>query len=105
MDVNLLLESMKSSDTMVGGWVNVMGYIGRGDSNLQATTETVRDRRLKVPSKGNQQNLPKSSSAMQDVRVQAVMLWSAGAIKLGEYEQNLEDRKHFENDGKARANR
>lgn len=91
VDAKLLLENMKSADTQVGEWVNVMGYIERegnetpssegGDRNVAAT-----DNRRQW----------KTQKVARDVKVQAVMLWSAGAVKLGEYEKNLESRMGVE---------
>ncbi|KAI9831673.1 MAG: hypothetical protein M1819_004739 [Sarea resinae] len=72
VDVRLLLSSLKSTDTEVGEWVNVIGYIA-------------------VPPR----TMKKSTMAMQraqHVNVQAIMLWSAGAIKIDDYERTLEQR-------------
>lgn len=77
MDVNLLLSTLKSTDTQVGEWVNVIGYIAELAA-LDSRTE--RKARVEVLRR-------------ETVCVQAVMLWSAGAIKLGEYERVLQERK------------
>ncbi len=69
VDVNLLLETLKSTDTRVGEWVNVMGYMTSlpGDhtvlSGFPGTVTTV----------------------------QAIVLWSAGSVKLDDYEKILVD--------------
>ena len=67
MDVNLLLGTLQSTDTRVGEWVNVMGYIT-------------------VPfSKENRTSEDKQANAY----VQAIVLWSAGSVKVDEYEKFL----------------
>lgn len=79
MDVNLLLSTLKPTDTQVGEWVNVMGYV---------TSQPVLARPNRKPDSG----APRQAT----VAVQAVLLWSAGSIKLGEYERILTERKELE---------
>jgi hypothetical protein len=67
VDVNLLLGTLHSTDTRIGEWVNVMGYI------------TVPSSKQDCRSKAKQAN----------VSVQAVVLWSAGSVKVDEYEKFL----------------
>lgn len=67
LDVRLLLDSLKRTDTAVGEWVNVVGYI----------TDIRRDRE-KI-----------------EVCVQAVMLWSAGAVRVEEYEMAVREREEL----------
>lgn len=101
IDVNLLLENLKSTDTRIGEWVNVMGYIERQGGTSQAPRELdgrVRSRKRK----------PGVDAVNQwnggEVKVQAIMLWSAGAIKLSEYEKSLEGRKRREEESVPKAN-
>lgn len=61
---------MKSTDTQVGEWVNVTGYVEEGNRGLRRKEERGRGERGNVGA----------------VRVQGVMLWSAGSVNLGEYE-------------------
>ena len=93
VDVNVILESLNREDTQVGAWVNVMGYVeevakerkrerghGQGQSgSANSTRDRVRERPRAVR-----------------VRVQAIMLWSAGGLKIGEYESTLEARLKLE---------
>ncbi|TPX10772.1 uncharacterized protein E0L32_008341 [Thyridium curvatum] len=67
VDVNLLLESLKSEQTQVGAWVNVIGYIKMPPS--ARPTKPARER--------------------PTVHVQAVLLWSAGPIDIKQYETCL----------------
>jgi hypothetical protein len=61
VNVNNLLDVLNVETTQVGAWVNVIGYI-RQDTELQPTSK------------------PRAST------VDAVLIWSAGAIKLEDYE-------------------
>lgn len=78
VDVNLLLSTLKPTDTEVGEWVNVIGYV---------TSEPVFTTRAERRSE---------ASKRATASVQAVMLWSAGSIKLGDYERVLTERKEVE---------
>ncbi|KAL9611569.1 MAG: hypothetical protein Q9167_003788 [Letrouitia subvulpina] len=68
VDVNILLSTLKSTDTQTGEWINVIGYVQEREVEL-----------------GN-----------KEVRVQAIMLWSAGSIKLTDYEEAVKERKKAE---------
>ena len=82
VDVNLLLDDMKSNDTAIGEWVNVIGYVDAQPAKVEE--------KGKFGQKGAHGQAGKElRGAMADTRVQAVMLWSAGAIKLDEYERTL----------------
>jgi len=99
VDANLLLENMKSTDTKIGEWVNVIGYIEWGASKAQGAKNL-------EEGNGIRKRKPRAEDVVQqgvEVKVQAVMLWSAGAIKLGEYEKHLEDRKRIELENAAEA--
>jgi hypothetical protein len=69
VDVNLLLGTLHSTDTRVGEWVNVMGYITAPSSKQHRSSE---DKQV-------------------NVSVQAIVLWSSGSVKLDEYEKFLVD--------------
>ncbi|KAI4272566.1 MAG: hypothetical protein LQ337_005217 [Flavoplaca oasis] len=84
VDVSLLLETLKCTDTQVGEWVNVMGYV-------QAAEEEKGRKRQGVRHEGEKEK------SQQEVRkLQAVMLWSAGGVRVWEYEKALEMRKGME---------
>ena len=70
VDVGLVGPTLKSTDTQVGEWVNVIGYV----------VEKAVD--------GTKQEI--------GVRVQALMLWSAGAVNIKEYERAVEGRRATE---------
>ena len=77
IDVNLQLENLNSEDTRVGAWLNVMGYIIESSKAATRGTPAARDQKSKDRGR---------------VLVQAVMIWSAGSIKLKEYEDALQAR-------------
>lgn len=69
VSVTLLLETLKSSDTSIGEWVNVTGPI------------------MAPP--------PDKNMSPSVTYVQAINLWSAGPVKLHEYETALTDRLRY----------
>lgn len=78
VDVNLLLSTLQRTDTQVGEWQNVVGYVqAHEDDGKWDRTDASR----------------KAGRAGIVVQVQAVLLWSAGSLKIGEYEKALEMRK------------
>jgi Telomere capping, CST complex subunit len=60
-------------DLQIGAWLNVVGYIARA-SPQTGRADVIKD----------SGNLP---------TVQALMMWNAGPLKIGEYETALEARK------------
>lgn len=86
VDVNLLLSTLKATDTQVGEWVNVIGYVEVSDEASAARQQ--------------QRGAKDAARRMTGVsRVQAVMLWSAGAVRITDYEKVLEERKRLEGRG------
>lgn len=71
------METAKPVDFQVGTWVNVVGYVTKIRSRNDES-QRVNDENLKV-------------------HIQAIMLWSAGSIKVDEYEKALEARKSADN--------
>jgi hypothetical protein len=71
VDVNLLLNGMKSNETRIGEWVNVIGYIQ------------------------SQQKPDTSENNLSNIPVQAIILWSSGPFNLEGYERSL-DQKNAE---------
>ncbi|PBP25107.1 hypothetical protein BUE80_DR003933 [Diplocarpon rosae] len=68
VDVNLLISTIKSNETQIGEWVNVMGYIASDTSNHRATKDDL------------------------NIHVQAIVLWSAKSFNLRGYEKSLDQR-------------
>ncbi|KAL2073635.1 hypothetical protein VTL71DRAFT_10961 [Oculimacula yallundae] len=68
VDVNLLVTTLKSNETQIGEWVNVMGYV---TSTLRSTD----------PGKDK-----------MEIRIQALVLWPAGSFDLAGYEKSLDQK-------------
>lgn len=74
VDVTVIVETMKREDLEVGAWVNVVGYV--------------------------QKSRGKGTGSVR-VLVQAVTVWSAVAVRLGEYEKALAGRLEVERERDA----
>lgn len=72
VDVNLLLETLKTSETRIGEWVNVVGYVTRQQSK-SSSHET---------------------GLAQVTSIQAIIYWSAGALKTDEYEDAVAESQN-----------
>lgn len=81
-DVRLLLETLKGADTAVGEWVNVMGYV---------TSIRINNTKQVAQCRGGMQDVEEAI-----VHIQAILLWSAGSVNIGEYEKVLKDRKEVQ---------
>ncbi|PLB46882.1 hypothetical protein P170DRAFT_511551 [Aspergillus steynii IBT 23096] len=66
VDINAVLETVTSEELRVGAWVNVLGYVRR------------------------------SMIAGETIYVEAIMVFAAGAIALGEYERILHESMEVE---------
>lgn len=69
VDVKLLLGTLKSDETQIGQWVNVIGYV----------VSPVRTKMKEAISESN-------------VTVQAIVLWPSGPLKLDSYERCLDQQ-------------
>ena len=63
VDISLVADSLTGSDTQEGAWVNVIGVVSRAGRIRRGIM----------------------------VQVQAMMVWSAGALNIQRYEQALEE--------------
>ncbi|KAJ5818691.1 hypothetical protein N7474_004282 [Penicillium riverlandense] len=84
VDINNVLESITAEDLRVGTWLNILGYIREESTPPASFTSSQEDVCVprKVPSR--------------PVYVEAVMVFSAGAIALGEYERILRNAEDVE---------
>jgi hypothetical protein len=80
VNIDHVLETMKGTDLEVGAWINVMGYVTAQDEEDTSNKARRGSRRQRHA---------------QKKAVQAVMVWSAGMIKLDTYESALEERRQF----------
>ena len=63
VDINPLLETMTSEELRVGTWLNVLGYVRRKEQ----------------------------TSGVREDYIEAIMVFQAGAVALGEYERIVRD--------------
>ncbi|KAL8906779.1 MAG: hypothetical protein Q9207_001834 [Kuettlingeria erythrocarpa] len=101
VDVNLLLSTLKNTDTQVGEWVNVIGYV-QGFVDDGDTKEKMKWRPGAAADAGA--GLKSAEKVRQQARimgVQAVMFWSARGVRLSEYEQVVEMRKKTDTGGEG----
>ena len=78
VDIQLLVNSLKSYETRFGEWINVIGYIQAPQQNPGTH----------------------SDSLDSNVYVQALVLWSAGPMKIDGYENSLDQQKsEYETNG------
>ncbi|RAK88115.1 hypothetical protein BO79DRAFT_196167 [Aspergillus costaricaensis CBS 115574] len=71
VDINAVLETVTSQELSVGAWVNVLGYVRRY--------------------RRSDDDSAVSESNPNPVYVEAVMVFPAGAVALGEYERILQE--------------
>lgn len=72
VDIQMPLESVEAHEIEVGCWLNVIGYV----------RQPLRKRKRK-------QSRPETADSMATT-IQAIMLWNAGALDIGNYESALE---------------
>ncbi|GFF52567.1 hypothetical protein CNMCM8927_006805 [Aspergillus lentulus] len=76
VDVNAVLESVTAEELRVGAWVNVVGYVRRSD--------------------GGDHDVLRKLMMSNPVYVEAVIVFSAGTVELGEYERVLREALEVE---------
>jgi len=76
VDVNIVLETMRRPLLQAGSWVNVVGYVQSVSTVTRRVSSSKVSRQLNV-----EPCLPK---------VQAVLIWDAGAVQLDKYEETIE---------------
>ena len=88
VDINAVLEDLTSEELRVGSWLNVLGYV-RDISPPDASFSS---------QQGSQQanEVVPAKDSPRPVYIEAVMVFSAGAIALGEYERILRNAQDVE---------
>ncbi|EKG12046.1 hypothetical protein MPH_10828 [Macrophomina phaseolina MS6] len=76
VNIEHVLETVQRTDLDVGAWVNVIAYVSAPPNNSEAGVKRAR-----------------AHSATDNVHAQAIVLWSAGDIKLDAYQKAVEARK------------
>lgn len=78
VDANVVLDGLTRADVQVGAWLNVFGYV------RERAAQEAKRRHGRPPIRHN-------SSRASGIYIDAVMVLSAGAIHVGEYERVLRD--------------
>lgn len=97
VDINVILETLRRDDLEVGAWVNVLAYVqpDQAEDDPKLSSERLRERESASGAKSQ------SGSSTMNVKLQAVMLWNAGAIKIADYERAVESKMNLDNPGTA----
>jgi hypothetical protein len=78
---------LKYTDVQVGAWLNILGYVRhRSALELESELEKIGDKQRR---RGGREPLPA-------IYIDAVMILSAGSIRVGEYERVLTDAQEAE---------
>lgn len=80
-NIDHVREGVKNTELNVGAWVNVTGYVT--PKPVEVTRNILQSKR----------ELKRGPNVVRQVYVQALVLWSAGPVKLDVYERALEQRK------------
>ncbi|KAJ5215083.1 hypothetical protein N7468_010762 [Penicillium chermesinum] len=93
VDVNAVLENMNAEQLRVGAWLNIMGYIRDANTSSSFTSS-----QMDSQSESSQSSPGAMSAGVtpRPVCVEAVMVFSAGAIAVGDYERILRQAQEVE---------
>ena len=78
VDIKAVLESVTAEELCVGAWVNVIGYV-RDTSDLPLNGQDV-----------------VTSASKRSVYIEAIMVFQAGPVALGEYERILRETQNVD---------
>jgi hypothetical protein len=94
VDVNAVLQDLTSEELRVGAWLNVLGYVRDSDTSSPSFSSS---------QLSSQQSTGPSETVTAPIRVtprpvhiDAVMVFPAGGIALGEYERILRNAQDVE---------
>jgi len=88
VDANLVLGSLRREDTIPGAWLNVLGYAEGIVKDALKVQKDISDEGMGVAGH------TVCVEAVVKVGVQAIMLWNAGAVKIGQYEKAVAVRSN-----------
>ncbi|KAJ5514735.1 hypothetical protein N7463_004287 [Penicillium fimorum] len=83
VDINALLEDLTAEELRVGTWLNVVGYVRESEPVPQPSSS------YSTPENGSRPSQRPSTVPPRSVCVEAIMVFPAGAIAIGEYERIL----------------
>lgn len=75
VDTELVLESTPPSLYQQGSWINIIGYVRNPDLHNRKRRDNL------------------SNGKSEIVSVQAILIWDAGALRTGDYEDILEEQR------------
>ncbi|CDM35104.1 hypothetical protein DTO013E5_3016 [Penicillium roqueforti] len=87
VDINPLLEDLTAEELGVGTWLNIVGYVRESEPLPPPSS---------FSSDANQPSQRPSTCPPRPVYVEAIMVFPAGAIAIGEYERILCNSQHVE---------
>lgn len=76
VDLALVLESLKSDELQSGTWLNIIGYVSKC-----------------APIRNKEQAPGPTSMETGRKSIQALVVWNAGALRLGDYERILSQQQ------------
>ncbi|KAJ5948595.1 hypothetical protein N7454_001902 [Penicillium verhagenii] len=88
VDINAVLETLTAEDLSVGTWLNVLGYVRESTTPEPSFSSSQMDSQLSFSQPATRTS--NSKVASRPVYIEAVMVYRAGAIALGEYERILQ---------------
>ncbi|OQE47335.1 hypothetical protein PENCOP_c001G01460 [Penicillium coprophilum] len=83
VDINALLEDLTAEELRVGTWLNILGYVRDSEPVPQPSSFD------STPDDAHRPSQRSSTVPPRPVYVEAVMVFPAGAIAIGEYERIL----------------
>lgn len=93
VDVNAILEDLTGEVLRVGSWVNVLGYVRDSTSPALSFSSSQLDSEQFC---GSPNATMPATVPSRPVHIDAVMVFPAGAIALGEYERILRNSQDVE---------
>ncbi|KGO44943.1 Telomere length regulation/capping, TEN1 [Penicillium expansum] len=90
VDINALLEDLTAEELRVGTWLNVVGYVRESEPVLPPSSFS------STPDDANRPSQRPSTVTPRPVYIEAIMVFLAGAIAIGEYERILCNSQHVE---------
>ncbi|KAJ5157417.1 uncharacterized protein N7482_008517 [Penicillium canariense] len=95
VDVNAVLEDLTSEELRVGAWLNVLGYVRDSTTPTPSFCSSQLDSSQQSIGASEIVNIP-VKVAPRPVYIDAVMVFPAGAIAVGEYERILRNAQDVE---------
>ena len=87
VDINVIKETMSRDAFDVGEWINVVGYV----VDAVEVSKPKADGWIPSQRKKKASGTPRVGKVVE-VRVDAIVVWNTGVLRLGDYESTLEAR-------------